>query len=179
MEQCSEPEFSAEVAAEGGEDGAESLKVCLAVGRALNERLLASLQETAAPARAATDPSDLVALPMPGEGLSPLPAEAEGEAVVESSDEVSNPHLILTSSSPRHHLTLTPSSPNPHLIRIILTTIISPSPHRCAQELPVGEVDGAMAAVLAARAERGRFSPSFFCDFQWQNAEIAPFSCVF
>ena len=107
MEQCSEPEFSTEVVAEGGPDGAESLEVCLAVGRALNERLLASLQETAAPARPATDPSDLVELPMPGEDLSPLPAEDEGEEV-ESSDD----------------------------------------------ELPVGEVDGAMADVLAARADR-------------------------
>jgi hypothetical protein len=107
MEQCSEPEFSAEVLVEGGEDGEESLKVCLAVGRALNDRLNAAMQETAAPARAATDPSDLVPLPMPDEELSPLPV-AEGESAVENSDE----------------------------------------------ELPVGEVDGAMAAVIAARTDR-------------------------
>jgi hypothetical protein len=101
LEQCAEPEFSAEVSAEGGEDGAESLRVCLAVGRALNERLTASLQETAAPSRPATDPSDLVPLPMPpgeegeddgvgvGGAEDPVaaPVAAVAQEEVESSDE--------------------------------------------------------------------------------------------
>ena len=82
LEQCSEPEFSAEVEAEGGTDGAESLRVCLAVARALNERLTTSLKETAAPSRPATDPSDLVPLPMPqGEESGPNGVDDEATAV--------------------------------------------------------------------------------------------------
>ena len=45
--------------------------------------------------------------------------------------EVSNPHLIiLTSSSSRHpHLILTSSSPHPHLIIVLILTCSSRHPH--------------------------------------------------
>lgn len=93
-EQCSEAEFITEVAAEGGSEGAESLRVCLAVARALDERLTASLQETAAPSRPATDPSDLVPLPMPqsegdvSDGLGGEEAAVQEEADTSSDDEL-------------------------------------------------------------------------------------------
>ena len=48
-EQCAEVDFTREVASAGGEEGAEALRVCLAVGRALNDRLLACVQEAASP----------------------------------------------------------------------------------------------------------------------------------
>ena len=49
LEQCAEVDFTREVASAGGEEGAEALRVCLAVGRALNDRLLACVQEAASP----------------------------------------------------------------------------------------------------------------------------------
>ena len=39
LEQCAEAEFSREVEAEGGESGTETLRVCMAVARALSEQL--------------------------------------------------------------------------------------------------------------------------------------------
>ena len=49
LEQCAEVDFTREVASAGGEEGAEALRVTLAVGRALNDRLLACVQEAASP----------------------------------------------------------------------------------------------------------------------------------
>eukprot|EP01043_Picozoa_sp_COSAG02_P007877 COSAG02_NODE_243_length_27457_cov_16.852328_16_plen_123_part_00 len=94
LEQCSEPEFSAEVTADGGDDGAESLRVCLAVARALNDRLAASLKETASQSRPATDPSDLVPLPMPeGEDAEFNGAGDEDAAAQEHAETSSDEEL--------------------------------------------------------------------------------------
>ena len=90
LEQCTEPEFSAEVAAEGGDDGAESLRVCLAVARALNERLTASLKETATTTRPATDPADLVPLPKPQSEDTEYLVEADEGAATQAEAETSS-----------------------------------------------------------------------------------------
>lgn len=91
LEQCTEPDFSAEVAAEGGDDGAESLRVCLAVARALNERLSASLKVNTTTTRPATDPSDLVPLPMPQSKDAEFNVEADegvdAQAVADTSSD--------------------------------------------------------------------------------------------
>ena len=90
LEQCSEPEFSAEVIAEGGDDGAESLRVCLAVARALNDRLTASLKETASQSRPATDPSDLVPLPMPESEIAEFNGVGHEDAADQEHTETSS-----------------------------------------------------------------------------------------
>jgi hypothetical protein len=65
LDQCAEPEFAREVAADGGDSGVETLRVCMAVARALFDQLQAKAGLTGSLRPSSDNSDDLVPLPMP------------------------------------------------------------------------------------------------------------------
>lgn len=95
LEQCAEAEFSREVEAEGGESGTETLRVCMAVARALSEQLDARLQTAGSSVCAPSNShacADLEPLPPPPNDLQQLPSlptTIDGELASEATEDAS------------------------------------------------------------------------------------------